>query len=307
MKVVSRMFNEFNINGKRAFSMKPILQKFFRTCPKSGKVIGLKAPSQVHAMLIPLIGLAAVLWILFRVLTKPSRLTYPCVRLAMPIASTFIGYIVIPALTLFAWMRARRNQVAATALFAVAGLGGSYILNNEFTTTPASQFATIVQPVNQPVGTGVGIFPGRVVWVRDSTAVNQNCVVNNKTGHAWFFSENMNQPVVDKMLSSGLQNITGALSDSNSWKAIFQFHNTKRGKGAVNYVRGEKNIYQNKCNKLMEWKLQPRRLKRQREQFILWSFRNFCRNSSISSSSIGERCRCRTERYLYRRSDEAYL
>ncbi len=219
--------------------MKSFLRKYIRTCPKTGKVIGLRTPNHFAALLFPFTGLAAILWILFRVLTKPSRITYPCMRVAMPIASTFIGYILIPALTVFAWMRARKRQVAATALFAVAGLSGSFVLNNQLTRDSVVQFPTIVQPANQPIGTGVGIFPGRVVWAHDSTAVNQNCVVN-ADGHGWFMSENMHQPVVDNMLSSALHSISGTTSDSAAWSAIFQFYNNRHGKGLANYAPGEK-------------------------------------------------------------------
>ena len=44
--------------------------------------------------LIPLTGLFAVVWFLVRVIPKPSRATYPCQRIAFPIASSFVIWII---------------------------------------------------------------------------------------------------------------------------------------------------------------------------------------------------------------------
>ena len=73
----------------------------------------------------------------------------------------------------------------------------------------------------------MGILPGRVVWVHNPDATNENCVVD-AAGHEWFIAENMNQTVIDEMLSSGLKSVTGTTTDSAAWKAIFEFHNTTR-------------------------------------------------------------------------------
>jgi hypothetical protein len=92
---------------------------------------------------------------------------------------------------------------------------------------------------NQPMGAAKGVFPGRVVWVRDPNAVNQNCVPD-AAGHAWFLPENNNQPVIDALVSTAIRRLTGQTNDSAAWTAIFRYHNATRGKGAVNYARGEK-------------------------------------------------------------------
>ena len=180
-----------------------------------------------------------MVWVLIRVIPKPSRLTYPCVRTAMPIASGFIGYLAMLALSGVAFFRSKKSiryyPVFFLAAFVVFGISGSY-LTNLTTGQPTVNNSVIA---NQPMGVAKGIFPGRVVWVHDSSAVNQNCVAN-KQGHAWFMSENMNQPAVDKMISTALQSISGTTSDSAAWRMIFQFHNNTMGKGAVNYKSGEK-------------------------------------------------------------------
>ncbi len=91
---------------------------------------------------------------------------------------------------------------------------------------------------NQPIGEAQGVFPGRVVWVHDPTAVNQNCVVNTP-GAAWYLPVNNNQTVIDGMVSTALRGLTGQTDDLAAWTAIFKFHNAALGKGTVNYAPGE--------------------------------------------------------------------
>ena len=91
---------------------------------------------------------------------------------------------------------------------------------------------------NQPIGEAKGVFPGRVVWVHDPTAVNQNCVVNDPS-NAWYLPANNNQTVIDGMVSTALRGLTGQTDDLAAWTAIFKFHNAALGKGAVSYAPGE--------------------------------------------------------------------
>jgi hypothetical protein len=219
--------------------MKNFITKYLHFCPKTGRFLGFGKLNGLSRLLFPLVGIAAMVWVLIRVIPKPSRLSYPCVRTAMPIASGFIGYLAMLALSGVAFFRSKKSfryyPIFFLGAFVVFGISGSYLANQ--TTGQPTVNITVIP--NQPMGVAKGIFPGRVVWVHDSSAVNQNCVAN-KQGHGWFMSENMNQPVVDKMLSTALQSISGATSDSAAWRMIFQFHNKTRGKGAVNYKSGEK-------------------------------------------------------------------
>jgi hypothetical protein len=223
--------------------MKSIRDKYLRFCPQSGRFVGFKTPAGFSKLLMPVIGFAALLWIVFRVATKPSRVSYPCVRAAMPLASTFLGYLLFLGMSTAAWLRSRKVQTASAArvvsVFALAGMLGTFYYETESTSPKEIQLPTIIQPANQPMGTAMGIFPGRVVWVHDPDATNENCIVDAPDS-AWFVSKNMNQTVVDGMLSAALQNLTGQTSDAAAWRAIFQFHNATRGKGAVEYVKGEK-------------------------------------------------------------------
>jgi hypothetical protein len=92
---------------------------------------------------------------------------------------------------------------------------------------------------NQPMGVARGIFPGRVVWVHDSSATNINCSPG-LYGHGWFLPENSNQASIDKMVSTCIQNVTGRSTDSAAWDALFHYHNKNAGKGDIGYQAGER-------------------------------------------------------------------
>jgi len=128
-----------------------------------------------------------------------------------------------------------RGPVPAVVAFAIIGSARA-----PATADPGEPvYATAAVAPNQPMGQAKGIFPGRVVWVHDARAVNQDCTVD-AAGHGWFLAENNHQAIIDGMVSSALRNLTGQASDRAAWDAIFKFHNATRGKGAVNYARGEK-------------------------------------------------------------------
>ena len=69
---------------------------------------------------------------------------------------------------------------------------------------------------NQPIGTGKGIHPGRVVWVRDANAASWDGV----TGH-WWDDAYTDQKAVHAMVSRLLRNLTGAKGDRQAWDALF--------------------------------------------------------------------------------------
>jgi len=233
--------------------MKNLISKFFKICPKTGRIIGLKSNKGFSKLLLPLIGLAAMIWILIRVLPKPSRLSYPCVQTAMPIASGFVGYIVMLVVSALAFIKSKKPvqyfPVFFLGAFVVFGLTGfilfdTNVLKKEFELTADA----VVNP-NEPIGEAKGIFPGRVVWVHNPDATNENFTPSTSSGY--FDQVNNNQAVIDRMVSTAIQELTGQETDSAAWRAIFEFHNTTRGKGAVNYSAGEKVFI--KTNSVSGW------------------------------------------------------
>ncbi|RPI06410.1 MAG: DUF362 domain-containing protein [Ignavibacteriae bacterium] len=225
--------------------MNTFFKKFIKECPKTGRIIGFKYPTGLSRVLLPILGLAAMVWILIRVLPKPSRLSYPCVRTAMPIASGFIGYIAMLGLSTIAFFRSKKSiryyPVFFLGSFLVCSISGFVLFENGFLYKEIVLTADASVNANEPMGIAQGIKgkEGRVVWVHNPNAVNQNCSPS-LLNHAWWMAENNNQPVIDSMVSAAIDSLTGQKSDSAAWKAIFQYHNEKRGKGAANYVAGEK-------------------------------------------------------------------
>jgi hypothetical protein len=222
--------------------MNDIIQKFVKVCPKSGKIKGFKTPAGFYKLLLPLVGLAALLWILIRVIPKPSRVQYPCIKAATPLAFGFVGQLMVMALSGLAFIKSKKTFVNSPVFFAgvflILGAGGTYWINKSINGQKEASFPNIILAANQPIGVAKGIFPGRVVWVHNSNAVNQSCVPDS-FGHAWFMSENNNQSVVDGMVSTAIQNLTGTTNDTAAWNAIFLYHNTTAGRGSVGYTKGE--------------------------------------------------------------------
>ncbi|HVN49134.1 MAG TPA: T9SS type A sorting domain-containing protein [Bacteroidota bacterium] len=223
--------------------MKNFITKYLHFCPKTGKFIGFKRLDGFSKLLFPLVGMAAIIWILIRVIPKPSRLSYPCMRTAVPIASGFIGYIAMLAISGVLFLRSKKTilhyPVFFLGTFIVFGLTGFVIFETDAVTSYINMPTNAVVIANQPMGVAQGIFPGRVVWVHNQNAVNQNCV-SDSLKHAWWAAENNNQPAIDSMVSAAIDSLTGQKTDSAAWVALFKYNNAARGKGSVGYAAGEK-------------------------------------------------------------------
>jgi len=189
-------------------------------------------------------GIVSAMWFLIRVIPKPSRMQYPCMKAAMPVASSFISYVIGITSFTFLFRKARERFYQARYLWATAfvflGLiaGIWTIVNTNRTTQANTVKLQAPQPVNAPVGTAKGVFPGRVVWVHDVDATDETCA--NVTGDYWYLDANTNQNAVKGMLYSGLQQLTGATSIAAAWDSIFRYYNINHGKGNVGYQVGEK-------------------------------------------------------------------
>ncbi|NQT27222.1 DUF362 domain-containing protein [candidate division KSB1 bacterium] len=197
-------------------------------------------------LLFPILGLGSLIWFLIRVIPKPSRATYPCMEAAFPLASSFVVYVAGLAVSVFAYKQARlRFQdsriVIGTFLVLIAILSGGFA----FLQPQSSSYATFNSPplddpygANNPIGEAKGINPGRVVWVYNPDATNENCT-NNTHDDAYWVDTNTIQTVVDQMFSDGLLELTGAETDASAWDAIFHYFNQNHGKGDIGYSATE--------------------------------------------------------------------
>lgn len=209
-----------------------------RVCPKTGRPI---EPDRKHGWapwVLPFVGLASLAWFLIRVIPKPSRASYPCQRLAAPLASTFVIWLTGLLASTLAYRRARhlfaRSRYALACLFLLASIGAVWWSLGIDGRRAEAAFVPS-DPANSPIGVGKGIHPGRVVWVHDPESTSWDGV----TG-AWWSDANVNQQVVDAMLSQSLRTLTSEPNDAAAWDALFRHFNRTRNLGDIGYQPGEK-------------------------------------------------------------------
>jgi hypothetical protein len=217
-----------------------IISMLFTTCPKTGRVLGPRRFPAALQWLFPLVGLVALIWFLIRVIPKPSRAAYPCQRIAMPLASTFVLWAAGLGGSILAWRHARRQfrnaryalgaLCTAGALLALVAVGAGIPMPGSAETGPAPD-------ANNPVGTAKGTNPGRVVWAHDPDATNENCT--NTAGDYWWQSTNTDQTKVDSMFARALRELTGATTEAFAWDSVFQYYNRTSGRGDVPYAATE--------------------------------------------------------------------
>lgn len=191
-------------------------------------------------------GIVSTLWFIFRVVPKPSRANYPCMKAAAPVMSGFVIYVIslggIPLLfkkVITSFKKAK--YITAFVALSVLGLlvvAFSFQNSQDIFASTINTISTLDESPNTPIGVGKGIFPGRVVWVMDKDATNENCT--NKVNDYWFMDKNTNQAVVSSMLSNGIKKIGGKDDLPGAWDAIFKYFNANHGKGNVGYKSGEK-------------------------------------------------------------------
>jgi hypothetical protein len=225
----------------------PIRKGPFLVCPKSGKVIAFQptswqAPSWVWRGLYAMVGFLALGWYLLRVVPKPDRATYPCQRVAAPLALGFLGYLLTFFTTVVAARKASRNLALARyplALACVLIAAVAAVQSLRFSASDAQAGVEVVgweptEAANNPMGAARGIHPGRVAWVRDPSAT----LWNGREGH-WWDAKATDQGRVEAMLSQALRSLVGAKDDAAAWDALFRSYNKTHGKGEKGYAKGQ--------------------------------------------------------------------
>ena len=89
---------------------------------------------------------------------------------------------------------------------------------------------------NVPIGEAKGILPGRVVWMHNPDATNENCIPWNY-GDGYFLDKNCDQSLVDEMLRNGILEISGEKTEESAWTAVFKYFNLTHDKGEVGYTQ----------------------------------------------------------------------
>ncbi len=207
---------------------------------------------RIERLLLPLAGLASLIWFLIRVLPKPSRASYPCMRAAYPLASGFVIYLLSLFLTLFSWRQYRyfvsrhRNGLAMGCLLIGTAFGLLFLQQSQ--PAPAAPGVVLSDHLpNQPMGVGVGIHPGRVVWAYDPSATNEKCtgtlvkdgVIDNRD-NLWFQAKNNDPAAIARMVSRAIASLAGVDSSNQAWDRLFHYFNRQKGRGEIGYRAGEK-------------------------------------------------------------------
>jgi hypothetical protein len=208
------------------------------------RIIGSIKPAKLAFFFL---GIGSTIWFLVRVIPKPSRASYPCMKASAPFMSAFVLYLIGLASTIYLFKEKKGR------LFLLKGvLGIIFVVSMLFSFRSSTPEAKLVDnaylTANTPIGIAKGIFPGRVVWMMDKDATNEKCT--NKSADYWFLDKNTNLAVVEKILANGLKNISGETTSAKAWDAIFKYFNSTHNKGSVGYKSGEKIVVKINCTTL---------------------------------------------------------
>jgi len=226
--------------------IRQLVIKQFTVCPRTGKIIGIeKVQRKTTLWLWIIMGLSAVIWVLIRVVPKPSRATYPCQKVAQPLAASFIAWLLGLAGSTLIMRRARslfqkQRYMVGAICFSSAVLLGFFTLGDtrDVAASALSSAANFVPTdlPNSPVGIAKGIHPGRVVWVYDSLLCDQGST------SGWWWEDHRTDPAVARsMMSQALLNLTGTDDPVASWDALFKYFNrTHHDQNDAGYQDGDR-------------------------------------------------------------------
>lgn len=196
-----------------------------------------------------ILGAVATLWFLFRVIPKPSRATYPCMRAAAPIMSSFVIYLLGISVSMFSFKRfrslVRRSRYLAGSAFlllSILAFGFVFLHDQKDAISKALNPVDNSFPAdsNDPIGIARGLQPGRVVWVQDEGATNENYVPQTGSNDLWYSNDNADEAVISSMLEKSITSYAGVEDLSDAWDLIFKAFNSTHGKGDVGYTPGER-------------------------------------------------------------------
>ena len=114
-----------------------------------------------------IIGISSTLWFLIRVIPKPSRASYPCMRAAAPVMSGFIIYLLAISGAFMAFKKSKKLFIKAKYIYAIVFLilaivagAVSLTLNNKEVSAKTFKAALLPEGPNNPMGEPQGIKPG---------------------------------------------------------------------------------------------------------------------------------------------------
>ncbi|MEJ2544036.1 MAG: DUF362 domain-containing protein, partial [Calditrichaceae bacterium] len=197
-------------------------------------------------LFFPFIGIGSLIWFIIRVIPKPSRAGYPCMRVAAPLASSFVIYIISLAGSIAAFKYAKikfkdaRYLSGILALIVFISLGSWFVFDSA---EPAKAKMLEQLPANVAIGEAKGIIPGRVVWYWDPDATDENCdgtfdsdgIITDED-NVYYAPKNNNEITIKNMMSETILALTGTSSLDVAWDSIFTYYNRT--------IKGETHGYQ---------------------------------------------------------------
>ena len=196
--------------------------------------------------LLPVIpGILALIWFLVRVIPKPQRANYPCMKVAYPLMSGLVIWLIgitgiSTSLKLFLKNIRRKKYLFASGSVLLLLVFSIYYLIRQSDPLFAAKGQKVPMHIpNAPMGVPQGIIPGRVVWSWDPDATNENCTNDISKNDGYFLAKNNNQDVIDKMLAGTILAISDKKDPKEAWDEIFRHFNKQKGKGDTGYRNNE--------------------------------------------------------------------
>jgi uncharacterized protein (DUF362 family) len=156
------------------------------------------------------VGLLSLVWFVLRVGTKPSRIQYPCQRVAAPLASGFIIYLAGMLSSVFVYSKYRTliRKMSRRAALACLCLGALAVV--AFLGVQVRDALGISDPVHThpPIGAGTPT----VVSVYDENATNWS-------GQSYYWNY-VNQSTVNTMMTRAITALTGTATTNQAWLDI---------------------------------------------------------------------------------------
>jgi hypothetical protein len=219
-----------------------MLEKIKLFPDKIKKIIGKQTISRIMFFAL---GIASTIWFLIRVIPKPQRATYPCMRAAAPLMSTFVIYLLTLSGSVMASRKAKIHLLRArylySGLFFTIAIASAFLFFARRTEdVSASGVDTNSLISNSPIGVEHGIFPGRVVWVFDPEVAKWD-----GSNMYWWDDMSTSQVEADYLINLALlkghigqgvtlcaKNLYGATSIDRNWRnnAHDNFNQDKGGK-----------------------------------------------------------------------------
>jgi len=186
------------------------------------------------------LGISSTVWFLIRVIPKPQRAAYPCMRAAAPLMSTFVCYLITFSGSVLAFKKAKKHfrkakYLYAVSFFFIAAISAMLFLTNRTYDAYGSTIDSISVMSNSPIGVERGIYPGRVAWVFDPKVATWDG--SNKY---WWDDKSTSQIETDKMLTGILTSLTGKKSEAKAWDALFINFNKEKNRTNIGYSPNQK-------------------------------------------------------------------